>query len=174
MSKLKKQRTVNRQNRLKRKIPTVAVIGYTNAGKYFPLLIYWIIYHLIHWSSYNFNIVCREPSGSGVECSTRHWGVSGLSLTSVTELCPWARHISPSLVLVQPRKTHSYISERLLMGLKESNQTKKIYHWIHWSSYNFNCVNREHSGSVVEYLTRDRGVAGSSLTVATALCPWAR
>ena len=32
------------------------------------------------------------------------------------------RHIYPSLVLVQPRKTHPYITERLLMGCKESNQ----------------------------------------------------
>ena len=30
------------------------------------------------------------------------------------------------------------------------------------------------SGSVVEYLTRDRGVAGSSLTASTALCPRAQ
>ena len=31
---------------------------------------------------------------------------------------------NPSLVLVQPRKTHPYITERLLMGHKESNQAK--------------------------------------------------
>ena len=30
---------------------------------------------------------------------------------------------------------------------------------------------REHSGSVVEYLTRDRGAAGSSITGVTVLCP---
>ena len=39
------------------------------------------------------------------------------------------RHINPSLVLVQPRKTHPYITERLLMGCKESN--KKKYNMIH-------------------------------------------
>ena len=38
---------------------------------------------------------------------------------------PWARHIYPCLVLVQPRKTRPYITERLLMGRKESNQTNK-------------------------------------------------
>ena len=32
--------------------------------------------------------------------------------------------IYPSLVLVQPRKTYPYITERLLIGSKESNQTK--------------------------------------------------
>ena len=41
----------------------------------------------------------------------------------VTALCPSARHINPSLELVQPRKTHPFITERLLMGCKESNQT---------------------------------------------------
>ena len=34
-------------------------------------------------------------------------------------------NINPSLVLVQPRKTRPYITERLLMGRKESNQTKQ-------------------------------------------------
>ena len=38
-------------------------------------------------------------------------------------LCPLAKHIS--LALVQPRKTSPYITERLLMGHKESNQTNK-------------------------------------------------
>ena len=45
----------------------------------------------------------------------------GSSLTGVTALCPGARHINPSLVLVQPRKTRPFITERLLMGGK--NQT---------------------------------------------------
>ena len=39
---------------------------------------------------------------------------------------PWARHIYPTLVLVQLRKTHPCLTERLLMGRKESNQTNKI------------------------------------------------
>ena len=33
------------------------------------------------------------------------------------------KNINPSLVLVQPRKTRPFITERLLMGRKESNQT---------------------------------------------------
>ena len=40
-------------------------------------------------------------------------------------------YIYPSLVLVQPRKTHPYITERLLMGRKESNQTKQ------WNNFFF-------------------------------------
>ena len=41
---------------------------------------------------------------------------------------PQARHIYPSLVLVQPRKTRPCLTERLLMGRKESNQTNKQKH----------------------------------------------
>ena len=36
-----------------------------------------------------------------------------------------SKNINPSLVLVQPRKTRPFITERLLMGRKELNQTNK-------------------------------------------------
>ena len=36
-----------------------------------------------------------------------------------------SKNINPSLVLVQPRKTRPFITERLLMVRKESNQAKK-------------------------------------------------
>ena len=64
----------------------------------------------------------REPSGSVVECLIQDREAPGSSLTGVTALCPWARHINPSLAVVQPRKTRPYITERLLMERKESNQ----------------------------------------------------
>ena len=60
----------------------------------------------------------REGSGSVVECWTRdrgfepHWRHCIVSLS---------KNINPSLVLVQPRKTRPFITERLLMGCKESN-----------------------------------------------------
>ena len=57
-----------------------------------------------------------ERSDSLVECLTLDRGEAGSSLTGVTELCPCARHINPSLVLVQPRK--------IVDGTKELNQTK--------------------------------------------------
>ena len=38
-----------------------------------------------------------------------------------------SKNINPSLVLVQPRKTHPFITERLLMGHKESNQAKNMF-----------------------------------------------
>ena len=66
----------------------------------------------------------RERSGSVVECLTRDRGAAGSSLTSVTAL--WSLSIYPSLVLVQPRKTRPCLTERLLMGRKESNQTNTV------------------------------------------------
>ena len=50
--------------------------------------------------------------GRGFEPHRRHCVVS------------LSKNINPSLVLVQPRKTRPFITERLLMGRKESNQTK--------------------------------------------------
>ena len=60
--------------------------------------------------------MCRECSGSVVECLTGDWRAAGSSLTSVTVLCPWVRYIYPCIVLVQPRKTHPDIIEKLLTG----------------------------------------------------------
>ena len=61
-----------------------------------------------------------------------------------------SKNINPSLVLVQPKKTHPFITERLLMGRKESNQTNKhgkIFHGncliidnSHDMSYPVNCL----------------------------------
>ena len=54
-----------------------------------------------------------RPKGRGFEPHRRHCGMS------------LSKNINPSLVLVQPRKTRPFITERLLMGRKESNQTNK-------------------------------------------------
>ena len=70
----------------------------------------------------NFQTLFWEPSGSVVECLTWDQRAKGLSLTA---LCPWARHINPCLVLAIPRKTCPCLTERLLMGRKESNKKKK-------------------------------------------------
>ena len=66
-----------------------------------------------------------ERSGSAVECLTRDRGAASWSLTGIPALSPRARHINPSLVLVQPRKNRPYITEILLIGRKEQNQTNK-------------------------------------------------
>ena len=54
-----------------------------------------------------------RPKGTGLEPHRRHCAVS------------LSKNSNPSLVLVQPRKTHHFITVRLLMGRKESNQTNK-------------------------------------------------
>ena len=59
-----------------------------------------------------------------VECLTRDRGAVGSSLTGVTS-CVLEQD---TLILAEhwfnPGSTHSYITERLLMGRKKSNQTK--------------------------------------------------
>ena len=58
-------------------------------------------------------VLDSRPKGCGFEPHRRHCVVS------------LSKNINPSLVLVQPRKTRPFITERLLMGRKESNQTNK-------------------------------------------------
>ena len=58
-------------------------------------------------------VLVWRPKGRGFEPHRRHCVVS------------LSKNINPSLVLVQPRKTRPFITERLLMGRKESNQTKQ-------------------------------------------------
>ena len=61
----------------------------------------------------NGRVLDSRPKGRGFAPHRRHCVVS------------LSKNIYPSLVLVQPRKTRPYITERLLMGRKESNQTKQ-------------------------------------------------
>ena len=65
---------------------------------------------VVHWLSGR--VLDSRQRGPGFEPHQCHFVVS------------WSKNINPSLVLVQPRKTRPFITERLLMGLKESNQTK--------------------------------------------------
>ena len=58
-------------------------------------------------------VLDSRPKGRGFEPHRRHCVVS------------LSKNINPSLVLVQPRKTRPFITERLLMGRKESNQIKQ-------------------------------------------------
>ena len=77
-----------------------------------------------HWLSGR--VIDSRPRGRGVEPHQRHCVVS------------LSENINPSLVLVQPRKTPLFTTERLLFGHKESNQTKQtqlhmlpyILHWL--------------------------------------------
>ena len=56
-------------------------------------------------------VLDSRPRGRGLEPHRHHCVVS------------LSKNINPSLVLVLPRKTRSCITEKLLMGRKESNQT---------------------------------------------------
>ena len=56
-------------------------------------------------------VLDSRPKGRGFKPHRRHCVVS------------LSKNINPSLVLVQPRKTRPFVSERLLMGRKEANQT---------------------------------------------------
>ena len=69
-----------------------------------------------------------ERSGSVVECLTRD--VRGRVGEPHRRHCvvSLSKNINPRLVLVQPRKTRPFITERLLMGRKESN--KQTFHRI--------------------------------------------
>ena len=95
--------------------------------------------------------MAEERSGSVVECLTWDLGVTPFRLTRGTVGGWWlfggvldsrlmgyqfephrrhcivslsARHFILCIVLVQTRKTHPNMMEKLLTGLKESNQTK--------------------------------------------------
>ena len=58
-------------------------------------------------------VLDSRPKGSGIEPHPRHCVVS------------LSKNINPSLVLDQPKNTRPFITERLLMGCKEPNQTKQ-------------------------------------------------
>ena len=71
-------------------------------------------------------VLDSRPRGRGFEPHRRHCVVS------------LSKNINPRLVLVQPRKTLPFITERLLIGCKESN--KQTFHLI------FSCADPERGG----------------------------
>ena len=99
---------------------------------YHPLLIIIIIHIIIIIILLTIiHIIIREHSGRVLD-SRPGWGGGGgwggqIWASPASLRCgPWARHIYPSLLLVQPRKTRPCLTERLLKRPKESNQTKII------------------------------------------------
>ena len=62
------------------------------------------------------------PSGRVFDSRLRGHGFEPHRCHCVVSL---SKNINHSLVLVQPRKTCPFLTERLLMGGKESNQTNK-------------------------------------------------
>ena len=63
----------------------------------------------------------RERSGRVLDSRLRGRGFESRRRHCVISL---SKNINPNLVLVQTRKTRPFITEKLLMGRKESNQTK--------------------------------------------------
>ena len=61
-------------------------------------------------------------SGRVLDSSPRSRGFEPHGRRCVVSL---SKNINSSLILVQPRKTRPFITERSLMGRKESNQTKR-------------------------------------------------
>ena len=86
---------------------------------------------LLPWSS-------RELSGRVLDSRLRsHWSKPHRRHCVVS----LSMNIYPSLVLVQPRKTNPFITERLLMGHKESNQTKQsLSHLALQSNRHYNII----------------------------------
>ena len=79
-------------------------------------------------------VLDSRPRGRGFKPHQRHCFVS------------LSNNINPSLVLVKLRKTRPFITERLLMGRKESNQTNQTLgrEWkiraCHAIAYGFLCL----------------------------------
>ena len=69
----------------------------------------------VQWLNGTCRLLDSRPRGRGLKPHRRHCVVS------------FSKNINPSLVLVQPRKTRHFITERLLMGPKDSNQTKRCW-----------------------------------------------
>ena len=60
-------------------------------------------------------VLDSKPRGSGFKPHRPHCVVS------------LSKNINSSLVLVQPKKTCPFITERLLMGRQKSNQTNRLF-----------------------------------------------
>ena len=82
----------------------------------------------------------RECSGSVVECLTRDRGAVSSSLIGVTAMWSLSKTHLTSLVLVQSRKTLPCLTERLLMGRKESNKQNHVIGPYKDSWFTENCI----------------------------------
>ena len=71
-------------------------------------------------------VLDSRPRGRGFEPHRRHCVVS------------LSKNINPSLVLIQPRKTSPFITERLMMGRRESNKLNKQVYKTVWKNVRLN------------------------------------
>ena len=96
----------------------LTTLGFTANESIYRLNNPWIKQHL-NWLEIISNKV-RERSGSVLDSRPRGHGFEPHCVVSLS------KNINPNLVLVHPRKTRPFITERLLIGCKESNQTNKF------------------------------------------------
>ena len=101
----------------------------------------------------------RECSGLVVKCLIQDQGVLGSSLTGITALCPWARHINPCFVLHGPTQEDPSRHNWTIVDWDIKNQTKQTHifktkivfpHAITWNNWWISASLWERSGSVVE------------------------
>ena len=72
---------------------------------------------------------CRKRSGRVLD--SRPMGCRFLSLTGLTALYPWATHINPCLVLVQPRRTRPDKTENIVdWDVKNQIKQNKLYIFV--------------------------------------------
>ena len=79
------------------------------------------------WMKFTDRFKARERCGSVVECSIETERPRVWAISSSLRCGPWARHIYPCLVLVQPRKTSPCLTERLLMWSKNQIKQNKCF-----------------------------------------------
>ena len=87
------------------------------------------------WSHISHCWKSHVTAGSAVAQWKSAWlETKGPRVRASPESLPWLEQdtFNPSLVLVQPKKIGPFITERLLMGRKESNQTNKNHVIAHF------------------------------------------
>ena len=87
----------------------------------------------------NGRVLDSRPKGRVFEPHQRHCVVS------------LSKSINPSLVLVQPWKTHIFITERFLMACKESDQTNKIMTLLNQTGFSTSTKINDLSVSTVSF-----------------------
>ena len=78
-------------------------------------------------NNFDYYLLQKSSGSSVVECLTRDRRAAGSCLTGVTALLSLSKtHLSYLSTGSTLGKTRPCLTERLLMGLKESNQNKKV------------------------------------------------
>ena len=85
----------------------------------------WVLCNVCFQAAKMYTVLNDTYTSDFFQISCMHYIMDWFEPHPHHSLVSLSKNINPSLVLVQPRKTCSCITERLLMGRKESNQTNK-------------------------------------------------